>query len=130
MKKDELFKDTKQLLLDALSKENGVVIALAYSYAKNFDKYGVDINALWDNQAQNLQALERAYTEGYFDGLMQAGDDKNRGKEKGKWIYEPNCWLRCSCCGSHYPHTSICEVKGSNYCPNCGAEMESEVEDD
>lgn len=83
MKKDELFKDTKQLLLDALSKENGVVIALAYSYAKNFDKYGVDINALWNNQEQNLQALKRAYTEGYFDGLMQAGNDKNNGKEKG-----------------------------------------------
>lgn len=42
----------------------------------------------------------------------------------GKWEYEPNCWLRCSCCGSHYPHTSFYEVKGSNYCPNCGAEME------
>ena len=44
-------------------------------------------------------------------------------RKKGKWIEEPNCWLRCSCCNSHYPHTSINGVKGSNYCPNCGADM-------
>lgn len=86
MNKNELFKDTKQLLLDALSKENEVVIALAYSYAKNLDKYGVDINALWDNQEKNSQALGRAYTEGYFDGLKQAEDDKNRGGYEEKWI--------------------------------------------
>ena len=47
-------------------------------------------------------------------------------RKKGKWIEEPNCWLRCSCCGSHYPHTSIYTIRGSKYCPNCGAEMESE----
>jgi len=44
-------------------------------------------------------------------------------RKKGKWIEEPNCWLRCSCCNSHYPHTSINGVRGSNYCPNCGADM-------
>ena len=48
--------------------------------------------------------------------------------KKGKWIEEPNCWLRCSCCKSHYPHTSINGVSGSNYCPNCGADMR-EVEE-
>jgi Zn finger protein HypA/HybF involved in hydrogenase expression len=49
-------------------------------------------------------------------------------RKKGKWIEEPNCWLRCSCCKSHYPHTSINGVRGSNYCPNCGADMR-EVEE-
>ena len=47
-------------------------------------------------------------------------------RKKGKWIEEPNCWLRCSCCNSHHPHMSIYAIRGSNYCPNCGAEMESE----
>lgn len=47
-------------------------------------------------------------------------------RKKGKWIEEPNRWLRCSCCNSHHPHTSIYAIRGSNYCPKCGAEMESE----
>lgn len=54
----------------------------------------------------------------FADKCRECGKQK-----KGKWIQEPNCWLRCSCCGSHYPHTSIYECKGSNYCPNCGAKM-------
>lgn len=64
------------------------------------------------------------------DELQKIVDEKVKEmvveRKKGKWIEEPNCWLRCSCCKSHYPHTSINGVNGSNYCPNCGAEMESE----
>lgn len=44
----------------------------------------------------------------------------------GHWIEEPNCWVRCSCCGEHYPRLSRPSTYGfigSNYCPNCGAKM-------
>jgi len=62
-----------------------------------------------------------------FDvGLKRANDCplvEIEERKVGKWIEEPNCWLRCSCCNSHYPHTSIYAIEGSNYCPNCGAEM-------
>ena len=47
-----------------------------------------------------------------------------RQEKTGHWIEEPNCWVRCSCCGEHYPHLSIYGFIGSNYCPNCGAKME------
>lgn len=68
--------------------------------------------------------------DGWHVPIMKVGaflDGYNRGLEQepktGHWIVEPNCWLRCSECGEHYPHTSIYETKGSNYCPNCGAKM-------
>lgn len=40
----------------------------------------------------------------------------------GRWIREPNCWYRCSKCGSHYP--SIADNMDYHYCPNCGVKME------
>lgn len=39
----------------------------------------------------------------------------------GYWIREPNCWYRCSECGSHYP--SIADNMNYHYCPDCGAKM-------
>lgn len=39
----------------------------------------------------------------------------------GQWIREPNCWYRCSECGSHYP--SIADNMNYHYCPDCGAMM-------
>ena len=65
------------------------------------------------------------YTEGVYDEI-KALPPVTPTRKKGKWIEEPNCWLRCSCCNSHHPHTSIYAIRGSNYCPECGAEMESE----
>ena len=49
-------------------------------------------------------------------------------RKKGRWIEEPNCWLRCSACGAHYPVTSIYGIKGYNFCPDCG-EPKAESED-
>lgn len=43
---------------------------------------------------------------------------------RAEWIDEPNCWYRCSHCGSHYP--SIIGIIEYNYCPNCGADMREE----
>lgn len=40
----------------------------------------------------------------------------------GRWIREPNCWYRCSECGSHYP--SLADNMDYHYCPNCGAKMD------
>lgn len=124
-KKYDSFKDTKQLLLDALSKHSDAVIATAYSFAYHLDKYGVDVSEKWNNEVENTQALEKAYNKGYFDALLEMENNKNRGSDEGKWIHEPNNYVRCSRCGYHYPHTSIYSSKMDwNYCPNCGKEME------
>ncbi len=85
--------------------------------------------------AVSRQAVEKITWEepSYSDALNVLTEvrDKVRAlppvtptRKKGHWIEEPNSWLRCSCCNSHYPHTSIYAIRGSNYCPNCGAEME------
>lgn len=68
-------KDTKQLLLDALSKESDVVIATAYSYAKNLTLYGVDVAEKWNNEVENTRNLERAYNKGYNEGYRNALKD-------------------------------------------------------
>lgn len=49
---------------------------------------------------------------------------KEKPRIKSKWIGEPNCWYRCSHCGSHYP--SIIAIMEYNYCPDCGADMREE----
>ena len=48
-------------------------------------------------------------------------------RPKGKWEAE-NDWHKCSNCGEYADYITAgggCENL-SNYCPNCGAEMESE----
>jgi Zn-finger nucleic acid-binding protein len=54
-------------------------------------------------------------------------------RKKGHWIEEPNCWYRCSLCGSHYVgltfglvYPSLRGCMDYNYCPNCGAYMREE----
>ena len=49
---------------------------------------------------------------------------KEEPRIKAEWIDEPNCWYRCSHCGSHYP--SIIGIMEYNYCPDCGADMRKE----
>ena len=52
----------------------------------------------------------------------------------GKWIYEPAYdWHRCGACKKVYSnvlmeHFNECQYQPRfNYCPNCGARMESEA---
>ena len=46
----------------------------------------------------------------------------------GRWV----AWLECSCCGEHDYNTEMYEMLPfgagpSNYCPNCGAKMDGEL---
>jgi len=62
-------KDKKQIMLDELAKEPGVVIAMAYMYAKTFVRYGVDITKAWETTTQQKEILEEAYNKGYADAM-------------------------------------------------------------
>lgn len=44
-------------------------------------------------------------------------------RPKGKWLRTPTSWIYCSVCDNEPPNESN---YASKYCPNCGAEMESE----
>lgn len=92
-----------------------------------YSDYGICAVTLDKKQAE---LLKERYSGKWDEARIEeydTDDYKIEAGDKGTWIYEPNCWLRCSCCGSHFPHTSIYKVKGSKYCPNCGKEMESKV---
>ncbi len=73
----------------------------------------------WERLPLNMQVL----TSSAFGAWLMRRDERIKESKTGHWIVEPNCWLRCSVCGEHYPNTSIYETKGSNYCPNCGARL-------
>lgn len=65
-------KDKKQIILDELSKESAMVIETAYLYAKTRVKYGEDITKAWDTAIQQKSILEKAYKDGYEDGIEDA----------------------------------------------------------
>jgi len=50
-------------------------------------------------------------------------------RKKGKWIHDGEDiphgvdWMHCSVCGRRDPHVPAAMT---NFCPNCGAEMEDE----
>lgn len=47
----------------------------------------------------------------------------------GKWIEEVGM-LMCSECGDAWGTEQFDEVMSFNYCPNCGADMRKEIEDE
>ena len=67
---------TKEKLIELLSKEDTMVLSQAYLYAKNLTNYGVDITEKWVTATQNARALERAYREGYYDALQRLAESE------------------------------------------------------
>ena len=67
-----------------------------------------------------------------IDALMQLPSVQSESK-KGKWIeaYDPFNRIsgRCSVCGWE-AHLYEDDVVGMNYCPNCGADMRGEQDDE
>ena len=48
-------------------------------------------------------------------------------RKKGKWIYDGDCYI-CDQCKSAFGWWA--DSQTSNYCPNCGADMRGEQDDD
>ena len=65
---------------------------------------------------EERMAREDAYDRGYDAGYAAAQYIRH-----GQWINDGDCML-CSCC--NYAYNSW--FMGSNYCPNCGADMRKE----
>lgn len=49
----------------------------------------------------------------------------------GKWIFKIYSYStpKCSCCGWKMPYSEDSTLDARNYCPNCGAKMDVEVEE-
>lgn len=64
----------KQMLIDMLAKEPIEVSQLAYIYAKNYYKYGVNVVNDWETAIRQSAALESAYHRGWSDCLERIDD--------------------------------------------------------
>ena len=65
-------KKYKQALLNELEKEDIAVLGLAYQYAHNLYRYGVDVTEKWRTVVENTANLDKAYQKGYYEGLTAA----------------------------------------------------------
>lgn len=83
---------------------------------------------------------ERYYSEAFIKGWKtgveaQFKADVREQRPKGEWIFKtvfpndksefPMGYLVCPVCGSHHRNSTPC-----NYCPNCGADMRGETNED
>jgi rubrerythrin len=78
-----------------------------------------EVTALAEWTEKLTKASEDAYNKGYADGI------KAQEPRKGHWLRRPHVYgvTYCSVCDFEL------KIDNTNYCPNCGAKMESEVED-
>jgi hypothetical protein len=64
-----------------------MVIETAYIYALNYTLYGEDVTRNWVTATQNSAALEKAYRDGYYDGLRaQASGSGFLSKSEDKYF--------------------------------------------
>lgn len=71
-------KKKSETILDELAKMPPMVIATAYLYAINHTLYGLDVTEKWLTATQNVSALEKAYTKGYYDALHRQAERENK----------------------------------------------------
>lgn len=86
----------------------------------------IDADKLWKHKfksASERMDLDVEYMGGWNDAIDSIVENSATVDpvKHGHWIREPNCWYRCSECGSHYP--SIADNMNYHYCPDCGAKM-------
>lgn len=74
MKTNKLDNHNRQVLIDELLKQPDRVLATALVYAKNLVETGVDVAHVWSTAVQQNNAIEVAYTHGYWDGTREAVD--------------------------------------------------------
>ena len=95
----------------------------------------IDLNGrldfLWD-----LNGIDDHYTMGFFEAVIRAKEFPSADVapvRHGRWIMKKTSagasYTICSHCNASVKYndeygTAIMNLKGANYCPNCGAKME------
>lgn len=82
-KEPESHREEKDRLLIELSHESMGVVALAYVYAKNFERFGVDVTDKWITTEQQNTVLEAVYKKGVDDTIMRL---RSEGKLTNKRV--------------------------------------------
>jgi len=73
-KEEQIQEQQKKRLIDELLKMPPMVIATAYIYAINYTLYGEDVTEKWLTAVQQASVIEKAYGEGYYDGLQKRAE--------------------------------------------------------
>lgn len=66
----------KQVLLNELSKQPLMVLETAFIYATNYLRYGEDVTKAWTTAVETSSALQRAYNDGYYEGLKRYAESE------------------------------------------------------
>ena len=70
-------------------------------------------------EERDADAYETGFLQGHIEGYLKA--EKNYARPQGEWIYTDNRWglgdWECNKCHKY-------SNKDTNFCPNCGAEMQ------
>lgn len=74
-------KPKKEFLLEELAKEDLHVLSLAYVYAKNLQKYDVDVTKAIRSAIENMVILDEAYRRGYCDAMNDIWKAESEDKE-------------------------------------------------
>jgi hypothetical protein len=63
-------KPNAEVLGKELAKLDPKILELAYAYASNIDKYGVDVTKQWETAIEQSNAMRKAYMTGYHDAMI------------------------------------------------------------
>ena len=117
--------------VDCISRADAIRVASGYCHPSNVAKELAklpsvtpqlsvpEVTALAEWTTKLTEANEDAYNKGYEAGM------KAQEPRKGHWLRRPHVYgvTYCSVCDFEL------KIDNTNYCPNCGAKMKSEVED-
>lgn len=117
------------------SLEEGLIKDLNKAYKEDKDLYSKILNNI-KNQGikDNLEFWIRTFLADHtITELLDVVKYCVKNKEEtGKWVWEDDTrggkWLVCSCCGKEPVIGYDGDYEETDFCPNCGARMESEVE--
>ena len=70
----------KNMLINSLASEPYECLSIAYLYAKQYLKYGVDVTEKWDTVTKQTEALEKSYHVGYQEALKDIERCENEHK--------------------------------------------------
>ena len=99
----------------------------------------IDADKLWKHKfksASEKRDLDVVYMSGWNDAIDSIVENTPTVDAEpirhGRWISESQQRVfKCSACGHYLDFDGVNAGRGSaNYCPNCGAKMDEETEDE